>query len=68
MPDTSKRSSFLSEEIANEDIGPALRMIYELQLEARAAVDTSQKQWVDTAYSLEALQCELWYTHQIIFT
>ena len=54
----SQRSSFISI-IGNDDTAPALRMIYELQNEARLALDASQRQWTDTAYSVDALQSEI---------
>ncbi|EJD08498.1 uncharacterized protein FOMMEDRAFT_151360 [Fomitiporia mediterranea MF3/22] len=40
----------------NEDVGPALRMIRDLQDEARLVVDASRSQWADTAYSIDAVQ------------
>lgn len=42
----------------SEDVGPALRMMRALQLEARMTVDASRRQWVDTPYSIDALQCK----------
>ncbi|KAL5532249.1 hypothetical protein ACEPAF_5818 [Sanghuangporus sanghuang] len=40
----------------SEDVGPALRMMHALQLEARMTVDASRRQWADTPYSIDALQ------------
>ena len=55
MSSASQRSSIISID-ENE---PAIRMIYDLQNEARLALDASQQQWMDTAYSVDAIQSEL---------
>lgn len=59
----SQRSSRLLPDIKvvqweNEDVGPALRKMLELQAEARKVVESSRSQWTDTPFSLFALQCE----------
>lgn len=58
MSSASQRSSFISID-RDDDTAPALRMIYELQNEARLALEASQRQWSDTTYSVDALQSEL---------
>ena len=60
----SQRSSVLLPDIKvvqweNEDVGPALRKMLELQAEARQVLSASRNQWEDTPFSLFALQCEL---------
>lgn len=59
----SQRSSLLLPDIKviqweNEDVGPALRKILELQAETRKVVDASRSQWEDTPFSLFTLQCK----------
>lgn len=60
----SQRSSLLLPDVKivqweNEDVGPALRKMLELQAEARKVVDASRSQWEDTPFSLFSLQCKL---------
>ena len=47
----------------NDETGPALRMIYSLQEEARQALDASQRQFADTPFSIDALQCKYSVTY-----